>query len=192
MPWIPLLSTFYYQPISWSGLWFPPNFNGNTLLSPPLNLFPCLLTFLLIYQKIYSILPSLINPHFNLSYEITYIKCSHQTFRWMKLNLQYIPQKINFCISGKYRSRYTCIFSYRCASESAPFYLFIYLINFCLFQAEGVPRLGSNRSCSLWPSPQPWQRQIQAMSTTYTTTHGDARFLTHWARPGIRPGPHVC
>jgi len=25
------------------------------------------------------------------------------------------------------------------------------------------------------------------MSATYTTAHGSARFLTHWARPGIEP-----
>ena len=29
--------------------------------------------------------------------------------------------------------------------------------------------------------------QIQAMSATYTTTHNNARSLTHWARPGIEP-----
>ena len=34
---------------------------------------------------------------------------------------------------------------------------------------------------------QPQQRQIQAKSATYTTAHGNARSLTHWARPGIEP-----
>ena len=28
---------------------------------------------------------------------------------------------------------------------------------------------------------------IQAMTTTYTTTHGNARSLTHYVRPGIKP-----
>ena len=35
--------------------------------------------------------------------------------------------------------------------------------------------------------PQPQQCQIQAMSATYTTAHNNARFLTHWVRPGIKP-----
>ena len=35
--------------------------------------------------------------------------------------------------------------------------------------------------------PQPQQRQIQAASATYTTAHGNARSLTHCAKPGIEP-----
>ena len=35
--------------------------------------------------------------------------------------------------------------------------------------------------------PEPQQRQIQAVSMTYTTARGNARSLTHWARPGIEP-----
>ena len=35
--------------------------------------------------------------------------------------------------------------------------------------------------------PQPQQCQIWAASATYTTVHGNARFLAHWARPGIKP-----
>ena len=31
------------------------------------------------------------------------------------------------------------------------------------------------------------QFRIRAMSVTYTTTHGDAGSLTHWARAGIKP-----
>ena len=42
-----------------------------------------------------------------------------------------------------------------------------------------VPRLGLNRSCSLQPTPEPQQRQIQAASVTYTTAHGNAASLTH-------------
>ena len=44
-----------------------------------------------------------------------------------------------------------------------------------------IPRLGVNRSCSCWPTPQ--QRQIRAVSATYTIAHGSAGSLTHWARP---------
>jgi len=45
----------------------------------------------------------------------------------------------------------------------------------------------SNQSCSHWPTPQPQQRQIRAMSATYTTAHGNAQSLTHLVRPGIEP-----
>ena len=42
-----------------------------------------------------------------------------------------------------------------------------------------VPRLGVNPSCSCWPTPHPQQREIQAVSATYTTAHGNAVSLTH-------------
>ena len=75
------------------------------------------------------------------------------------------------------------------------FSLFIYFILFFgLFVFLGphpwqleVPRLGSNRSCSCWHTPQPQQFGIRALSVTYTTGHGNARSLTHRARPGIKP-----
>ena len=35
--------------------------------------------------------------------------------------------------------------------------------------------------------PQPHQRGIWATSVAYITAHGNARSLTHWARPGIEP-----
>ena len=31
-----------------------------------------------------------------------------------------------------------------------------------------------NQSCSCWPTPQPQQRQIRAMSAPYTTAHSNA------------------
>ena len=41
-------------------------------------------------------------------------------------------------------------------------------------------------SCSHRPTPEPQQLSIRAQSSkTYTTAHGKARSLTHWARPGI-------
>ena len=46
---------------------------------------------------------------------------------------------------------------------------------------------GSNQSCSCWPMPWPQQPQIQDTSVTYTTAHRNARSLTHWATPGIKP-----
>ena len=50
-----------------------------------------------------------------------------------------------------------------------------------------VPRLGSNRSYSCRPTPQPQQHGIPAVFVTYTTAHGNVRSLTHWARAGIEP-----
>ena len=45
----------------------------------------------------------------------------------------------------------------------------------------GVSRLGvkSDQGYSCWLTPKPQQRHIQAVSATYTTAHGDARYLTH-------------
>ena len=52
---------------------------------------------------------------------------------------------------------------------------------------------GPNQSCSCWPTPQPQQCGIQAMSLTYTTAHGNTGSLTHWVRPqwdaGLNPHP---
>ena len=40
---------------------------------------------------------------------------------------------------------------------------------------------GSSSPLSLWPTPQPQQCWIRAASVTYTTAHGSAGSLTHWA-----------
>ena len=65
---------------------------------------------------------------------------------------------------------------------------------FLSFVFIGVPRgiwrfpgLGSNQSCCCQPMPEPEQRGIWAASVTYTTAHGNAGSLIHWARPGIEP-----
>ena len=50
-----------------------------------------------------------------------------------------------------------------------------------------VPRLGVESELWLWPTAQPQQHGIQAASATYTTAYGNARSLTHWARPEIKP-----
>ena len=67
-------------------------------------------------------------------------------------------------------------------------YVFIYwsFLGPHLWHME-VPRLGSYRSCSHWPIPEPQQYQIRAVSATYTTAPGNAKSLTHWARLGIKP-----
>ena len=50
-----------------------------------------------------------------------------------------------------------------------------------------APRLGLELGLYPWPTPQPQQHQIRAASVTYTTAHGNAVSLIHWARPGIKP-----
>ena len=74
-------------------------------------------------------------------------------------------------------------------------FLFIYLFIFGFFVISratlvaygGSRARGSKRSCSHRPTPQPQQREIRPASATYTTAHGNAGPLTHWARPGIEP-----
>ena len=63
---------------------------------------------------------------------------------------------------------------------------------FCLFQGHtcGIwrfPGQGSNWSCCRRPTPEPQQRPIRALSTTYTTAHHSGGSLSHSARPGIEP-----
>ena len=65
----------------------------------------------------------------------------------------------------------------------------VFFFFFVLFKAAPTAHGGSqarglqSHSCQ----PQPQQRQIWASSVTYTTAHGNARSLTHWARPGTEP-----
>ena len=68
-------------------------------------------------------------------------------------------------------------------------FLFVCLL-FGLFSGptHGIwkfPGQGSDWSYSCSPMPQ--QCQIQAMSANDTTPHGNAGYLTHWARSGIDP-----
>ena len=56
-----------------------------------------------------------------------------------------------------------------------------------------VPRLGVDLEpqplayASATATPDPQQLQIQAISATYNTARGNARPLTHWARPEVKP-----
>ena len=70
------------------------------------------------------------------------------------------------------------------------FNIFFSFCSFCCFLGCSLgiwrfPGQGLNRSCSHRPTPEPQQRGIRAASATYTTAHGNAGSLTHWARPGI-------
>jgi len=69
------------------------------------------------------------------------------------------------------------------------YFLFLF---FLLFRAArtGIwrfPGYGSNGSYSCRPMPQARPCLIWADSAIYTTAHSNARSLTHWARPGIKP-----
>ena len=56
-------------------------------------------------------------------------------------------------------------------------------------RAAGLHHSHSNARSEpyLWPTPQPQQHGIWAASVAYTTAHGNARSLTHWAGPGTKP-----
>ena len=50
-----------------------------------------------------------------------------------------------------------------------------------------VPRLRVKLELQLEPTPQPQQCGIWAKSVTWSTAYSNARPLTHWGRPGIKP-----
>ena len=70
---------------------------------------------------------------------------------------------------------------------------FFFLFLFCLFRAaptaygSSQARGLSGATVAAYDTSQ--QRQIQAVSVTYTTAHGNAGSLTHWGRPRIEPIP---
>ena len=64
----------------------------------------------------------------------------------------------------------------------------IYLLFVCLFFRASYMAYQSsqaNQRCSCWPTPEPQQCRIWTLSTTYTTAHINAGYLTHCVRPGI-------
>ena len=72
------------------------------------------------------------------------------------------------------------------------FFFFVFCCCCCYFlgRSRGIwrfPGQGLNRSCSHRPTPEPQQCGIRAASATYTTAHGNAGSLTHWARAGTEP-----
>ena len=74
----------------------------------------------------------------------------------------------------------------------ASFFLIYFCV--CLFKAAPVA-YGSSQArgwirataASLYHSPKMDPSGIRAMSVTYNTAHGNARSLTHWAKPGMEP-----
>ena len=73
------------------------------------------------------------------------------------------------------------VFSRRLMQGKKPLdldFFFFAFLGLHLWHME-VPRLGSNESCSCWPTAQPQQCQIRAASATYTAAHSIAGSLTH-------------
>ena len=76
-----------------------------------------------------------------------------------------------------------------------PYWFYFILKNYyyyLLFRAApkaygGSQARGLNWSYSCQPTSQPQQRRIWAVFETHTTAHGNARSLTHWVSPGIKP-----
>ena len=54
-----------------------------------------------------------------------------------------------------------------------------------LFFRATLAAYGSSPSCIFLPTPE--QLQIWATSATYTAACSNARSLTHWVKPGIKP-----
>ena len=73
-------------------------------------------------------------------------------------------------------------------SCSFSLFLFVFfLFFFCLFRAIPTANGSFQARGQIGAESQPQQCWIQATSTAYTTGHGNARSLTHWARLGIEP-----
>ena len=76
-------------------------------------------------------------------------------------------------------------------SLSLSLFFFFFFFFFGLFravpEAYGSSQAKSNWNCSCWLKPQPQQHGVWATPATYTTAHGNARSLTQWVRPGVRP-----
>ena len=67
------------------------------------------------------------------------------------------------------------------------YYVFIYLFLVLHWQHTEVLRLGVELGLQLPAYTMATARRIQATSAIYTTAHGNAGSLTHWARPGMEP-----
>ena len=140
--------------------------------------------------------------HFNSSYWWIILKKCHTDLNFHQQKNMCFPTE--YCqtssllifdqvIENRFLELFSCAYSTFSTGSKViivpiSFSFFLFFFFFHLFRATlkaygASPRQGSNQSCSCWPTPQ--QRRIPAVSATYTTTHRNARSLTHWARPGI-------
>ena len=62
---------------------------------------------------------------------------------------------------------------------------FFFVLNCHTCSTLKLPGQGLNQ-----PMPQPGQHWIRAASVTYAIACSSARYLTHWARQGIKPHPY--
>ena len=69
------------------------------------------------------------------------------------------------------------------------YYFFVFAFSWAAPAAYGGSQApyGVQWSCSHRPRPEPQQLGIRAASAIYTTAHGNAGSLTHWARAGTEP-----
>ena len=68
---------------------------------------------------------------------------------------------------------------------------FFFFWSFFWGRTHGIwrfPGSGSNWTRSRRPTPKPLPCEMRAASATYTTARGNTGSLTHWARPGSKPG----
>ena len=78
-----------------------------------------------------------------------------------------------------------CLQHFQIISEiTSSFFFFFFFFKGRTCGIWKFPGWESNWTCSCWPTPQPQQRQIRAMSVTYASACGNAPgSLTHSARP---------
>ena len=79
--------------------------------------------------------------------------------------------------------QYSIVYMHSSSLSSSLSVLFFFFLLFRATPTAHKSPQGSNQSCSCQPQPQ----GIWATSETYTTAHGNAKSLTHWAGPGIEP-----
>ena len=97
-----------------------------------------------------------------------------------------------FCTFVKFILTY--FYYFWCFRQCNCFFFFFFLFFFFFFcflvlylQHMEVPRLGVELELQPPAYTQPQQLETRAVSATYTTTHCNARSLTHWPMPGIEP-----
>ena len=78
-----------------------------------------------------------------------------------------------------------------CMSGQKRIFLFCFVFWFCLFRDALIAYASSQArgriQTSCWPTPQPKQQGIQAMSVTCITAHSNTGSLIHWERTGSKP-----
>ena len=99
----------------------------------------------------------------------------HTSRIWLlptSLNLSWIVLPPSYCLTAPEPHKSTFFFF--------PFYSYT-----CSIWKFPGPK--SNQSCSCRPVLQPQQHWIQATSATFVTACSNARSLTHWTKPALKP-----